>query len=113
MTTSQRTLDVQSFIDAERFSPCQWLILILCFLVVAADGYDTAAIGFIAPALVQGWGIARSALGPVMSAALAGLGIGALAAGPCADRLGRKTVLVLSVACFGAWSLVSVSYTHL
>ncbi|HEF5155002.1 4-hydroxybenzoate transporter [Burkholderia multivorans] len=107
MTTSQRTLDVQSFIDAERFSPCQWLILILCFLVVAADGYDTAAIGFIAPALVQDWGIARSALGPVMSAALAGLGIGALAAGPCADRLGRKTVLVLSVACFGAWSLVS------
>ncbi|WP_321822354.1 MULTISPECIES: MFS transporter [unclassified Burkholderia] len=107
MKTPTRTLDVQSFIDAERFSPCQWLILILCFLVVAADGYDTAAIGFIAPALTHDWGIARSALGPVMSAALAGLGIGALAAGPCADRLGRKTVLVLSVACFGAWSMVS------
>ncbi len=107
MNQPARTLDVQSFIDGERFSPCQWLILILCFLVVAADGYDTAAIGFIAPSLVHDWGIARSALGPVMSAALAGLGVGALAAGPCADRLGRKTVLVLSVACFGVWSLVS------
>jgi AAHS family 4-hydroxybenzoate transporter-like MFS transporter len=107
MKTPNRTLDVQSFIDAQRFSLCQWLILILCFLVVAADGYDTAAIGFIAPALVHDWSIARSALGPVMSAALAGLGVGALAAGPCADRLGRKTVLVLSVACFGAWSIVS------
>lgn len=107
MTTPTRPLDVQSFIDAERFSPSQWLILVLCFLVVAADGYDTAAIGFIAPALVHDWGIARSALGPVMSAALAGLGIGALAAGPCADRLGRKTVLVLSVVCFGGWSIVS------
>ncbi|MGU7778717.1 MFS transporter [Burkholderia sp. PU8-34] len=107
MQPSTRTLDVQSVIDTERFSACQWLILILCFCVVAADGYDTAAIGFIAPSLVHDWGIARSALGPVMSAALAGLGIGALAAGPLADRFGRKTVLVSSVACFGVWSLVS------
>lgn len=107
MTQLPHTLAVQTVIDDTRFSPSQWLILILCFLVVAADGYDTAAIGFIAPSLVHDWGIARSALGPVMSAALAGLGVGALAAGPCADRLGRKTVLVLSVGCFGAWSLVS------
>ncbi|KAI3602702.1 4-hydroxybenzoate transporter (plasmid) [Cupriavidus necator H850] len=107
MNQPVRTLDVQQFIDAERFSPCQWLILILCFLVVAADGYDTAVIGFIAPSLVKDWGVDRSALGPVMSAALVGLGVGALIAGPVADRLGRKAMLVLSVVCFGAWSLVA------
>ncbi|OLL30815.1 4-hydroxybenzoate transporter [Burkholderia sp. SRS-W-2-2016] len=107
----ERTVDVQAFIDAQRFSPFQWMILVLCFLVVAADGFDTAAIGFIAPSLVQEWGIARSALGPVMSAALVGLGIGALAAGPCADRIGRKTVLVLSVFFFGLWSLAAAKAT--
>lgn len=107
MNPHPRTLDVQTFIDEQRFSPYQWTILVLCFLVVAADGFDTAAVGFIAPSLIGDWGVSRAALGPVMSAALVGLGIGALAAGPVADRLGRKTVLVLSVFFFGAWSLAS------
>jgi AAHS family 4-hydroxybenzoate transporter-like MFS transporter len=113
MTRSEPNVDVQAFIDAQRFSPFQWTILVLCFLVVAADGFDTAAVGFIAPSLVQQWGIARSALGPVMSAALVGLGIGALAAGPCADRIGRKTVLVLSVFFFGLWSLAAARATSI
>src|SRR5690348_587993 len=52
MEKNSRTIEVQSFIDGERFSPYQWVILILCFLVVAADGFDTAAVGFIAPSLI-------------------------------------------------------------
>ncbi len=107
MKQASRTIDVQSFIDAERFSPCQWLVLIFCFLIVAADGYDTAAIGFIAPSLAQEWGIARSELGVVMSAALAGLSLGAIFAGPIADRIGRRTVLVAAVTAFGAWTLAA------
>jgi AAHS family 4-hydroxybenzoate transporter-like MFS transporter len=113
MTSVERSVDVQAFIDEQRFSPFQWTILVLCFLVVAADGFDTAAVGFIAPSLVQQWGIARSSLGPVMSAALVGLGIGALAAGPCADRIGRKMVLVLSVFFFGVWSLAAARATSI
>jgi AAHS family 4-hydroxybenzoate transporter-like MFS transporter len=103
------TLDVRDFINSQRFSPYQWLILILCFLIVAVDGFDTAAIGYIAPALVQQWGVAKPALGPVLSAALFGLAGGALFAGPLADRFGRKAVLVLSVLFFGAWSLATAS----
>ncbi|MEM5339272.1 aromatic acid/H+ symport family MFS transporter [Paraburkholderia azotifigens] len=113
MSQHERTVDVQRFIDGERFSPFQWTILVLCFLVVAADGFDTAAVGFIAPSLVQDWGVARAALGPVMSAALVGLGIGALGAGPFADRVGRKTVLVLSVFFFGLWSLAAAHATSI
>ena len=100
------TLDVQSYIDDQRFMPYQWLIALLGFLIVAVDGFDTAAIGYIAPSLVQEWGVAKSALGPVLSAALFGLAIGGLAGGPVADRLGRKLVLVVSVFFFGVWSLM-------
>jgi AAHS family 4-hydroxybenzoate transporter-like MFS transporter len=100
-------LDVQSLIDSQRFSAYQWLILALCFLIVAVDGFDTAAMGYVAPALVQDWGIEKSSLGPVMSAALFGLAFGAIFAGPMADRVGRKKVLVLSVFFFGACSLAT------
>ncbi|WP_454724556.1 MULTISPECIES: MFS transporter [Cupriavidus] len=101
------SVDVQQFIDKQPFSRFQWMILVLCFLIVAADGFDTAAIGFIAPVLAREWGIARAHLGPVLSAALFGLAAGALVAGPLADRFGRKRVLVGSVLCFGGWSTAS------
>jgi AAHS family 4-hydroxybenzoate transporter-like MFS transporter len=107
--SSPRTIDIQSLINNQRFSPIQWLVLVLCFLVVAIDGFDTAAIGYIAPALVHDWGVERPALGPVLSAALFGLAIGSLCAGPLADRIGRKLVLVLSVLFFGSWSLATAA----
>ncbi len=99
--------DLAAFLGAQRFGPYQWLIFALCFLIVLLDGFDTAAIGFIAPALVQEWGIARPMLAPVLSAALLGLAVGALASGPLADRFGRKIVLLLSVLLFGAACLAS------
>ena len=100
-------LDVQSFINDQPLSRYQWRVVILCFLIVFLDGLDTAAMGFIAPALSQEWGIDRASLGPVMSAALIGMVFGALGSGPLADRFGRKGVLVAAVLVFGGFSLAS------
>jgi MFS transporter, AAHS family, 4-hydroxybenzoate transporter len=102
-----RTVDVQTFLNAHPFSRFQWVIFALCFCVVLLDGFDTAAIGYIAPSLITEWGVERPALAPVLSAALFGLAFGALSAGPLADRLGRKTVLVGSVLVMGAACLAS------
>ena len=66
----QGVKDVQQFLNEHRFSAYQWLIFVLCFLIVLMDGFDTAAIGFIAPSLISEWGIDKPALGPVLSAAL-------------------------------------------
>ena len=101
------TLDVQSFINDQPLSRYQWRIVLLCFLIVFVDGLDTAAMGFIAPALTQDWGIDRASLGPVMSAALIGMVFDALGSGPLADRFGRKVVLVTAVFLFGLFSLLS------
>jgi AAHS family 4-hydroxybenzoate transporter-like MFS transporter len=112
MTISARvpesgTLDVQAFINAQPLSRYQWRVVVLCFLIVFLDGLDTAAMGFIAPALSVEWGIDRASLGPVMSAALIGMVFGALGSGPLADRFGRKVVLVGAVFLFGLFSLLS------
>lgn len=102
-----RDVDVQAFLNDHPFSPFQWTIFALCFLIVLLDGFDTAAIGYIAPSLVAEWGVERPALAPVLSAALFGLAGGALSAGLLADRFGRKAVLVGSVLVFGAACLAS------
>jgi len=110
---SQQSVDVQAFIDRHPFSPFQWFVFALCFCIVLLDGFDTAAIGYVAPSLLKEWGIAKPALGPVLSAALFGLAAGALSAGPLADRLGRKKVLVGSVFVLGLFTLLSAQAANL
>src|ERR1700712_5623631 len=102
-----RTVDVQTFLNEHPFSRFQWVIFALCFCVVLLDGFDTAAIGYIAPSLITEWGLERPALAPVLSAALFGLAAGALSSGPLADRLGRKAVLMSSGLVFGVACLSS------
>lgn len=104
MTYSGR-VDIQQVIDESPFSGFHWLLIVLGFLVLAIDGFDTAAMGYIAPTLSTEWGIHKQDLGPVLSAALLGLSLGALIAGPVSDRMGRKRVLVFSCLFFGLASL--------
>ena len=93
--------------DSQPVDAVRWRVFLMCFLVVLFDGFDTAAIGYIAPSLMQDWGVAKPALAPVLSAALFGLAAGALMAGPLADRWGRRLALIGSVAVFGAACLAS------
>lgn len=105
--------DVQQFLDTHPFSRYQKLILWLCFLIVAIDGFDTASIGFIAPAIRAEWGLTPAALAPLFGAGLFGLMAGSFLFGPLADRYGRRPVLIFSVAFFGAASLLSAWSTDL
>ncbi|MFJ2992364.1 MFS transporter [Pandoraea sp. NPDC087047] len=100
-------INVTAFIDRHRISPFQMMIVVLCFLIVAIDGFDTAAIGFIAPAIRAEWSLTPAHLAPLFGAGLAGLMAGAFLFGPLADKLGRKTILIFSVLFFGVASLAS------
>lgn len=104
MTTSP--VDIKQWIDARAVSPFQWMILLLCFLIVTFDGLDAAIMGFIAPAVIHDWDMSRTAFGPIMAAAMVGLAVGALISGPYSDRLGRRRVLLWSVGAFGFFSLL-------
>ena len=103
--TDPKVVNVQTVLNENPFSGYQWVIFALCFLIVLLDGFDTAAIGFIAPSLLNEWSLDKSHLGPVLSAALFGLAFGALAAGPLADRIGRKTVLIIAAVVMGGTSI--------
>lgn len=100
-SNAENSVNVQTFINENPFSIFQWIVFALCFLIVLLDGFDTAAIGYIAPSLIKEWGVTKPDLAPVLSAALFGLAGGAILAGPLADRVGRKLLLIVSVTVFG------------
>lgn len=113
MSHHQHQVEVQDFIDQNPLSRSQKLIMWLCFIIVAIDGFDTAAVGFIAPALKAEWALQAADLAPLFGAGLFGLMAGALLFGPLADKFGRKPILVGSVILFGLASLISAFTTDL
>lgn len=111
MSTTQEsgasTIDVAEYIDAQPVGAFQLKLLLTCAAVLFLDGFDTQAIGYVAPALARDLGLGRAALGPVFSAALFGLMIGALSFGPLADRIGRKRIIIFSTLAFGLGALAT------
>jgi AAHS family 3-hydroxyphenylpropionic acid transporter len=87
------------------------LVVGVCFLIAALEGYDIQAFGVAAPKLAPELGLDSGALGWAASAAMIGLVIGALIGGWLADRTGRKPVLIAAVAGFGVGSLWT-AFTH-
>jgi len=102
-----QSLDIAKILDGGRFGRSRLVIVILCFLAVLVDGFDTQSIGYIAPALVRDWHVAKPQLAPVFASSLAGLMFGAFIFGSISDRKGRKFALTLSVALFGVFSLMT------
>jgi len=106
-TPSAATIDVAEFIDKQPIGGFQIGVLLLCAAVLFLDGFDTQAVGYVAPALSHEWPLPRGALGWAFAAGLTGLMIGALTLGPVADRVGRKRIIIYSAIAFGAGTLAT------
>lgn len=100
-------IDLREFIDENRVSPMQKLVIFLCLMIVVVDGIDISIMGFVAPVIKQEWGISTTDLAPVMSAALVGLALGAVVSGPLADKFGRKKLLIINLLGFGLFTLLA------
>ena len=69
----------------------------VCVGLNMIDGFDVLAMSFAASGVKADWHLVDRQLGVLLSAGLVGMGLGSLTLGPCADRWGRRTVILLSV----------------
>jgi AAHS family 3-hydroxyphenylpropionic acid transporter len=95
--------------------------IIFCVLAAVCEGMDLQAAGVAAGGLAAEFHPTPGQLGNFFSASNFGLFFGALFGGWLADRVGRKSVLVVSIALFGmfslltplAWDIRSLAYARL
>ena len=78
MRKPEETIDIPTVIDANRVGAFQIWILVLVGLTVVIDGFDVQAMGFVAPAIIDAWGVDKASLGPVFGAGLLGMLLGSL-----------------------------------
>src|SRR5262245_32005995 len=100
-------LNLTAALDQKPLGRFQLRVIVLCGLVAMADGFDTQAIGFVAPLIAKDFGVPVASFGPVFGAGLLGLTIGALLFGPAADRYGRKKMVLFCTALFGVFAFLT------
>jgi AAHS family 3-hydroxyphenylpropionic acid transporter len=81
--------------------------ILLCVLAALCEGIDLQAAGIAASSIVHDFQPTPRQLGSFFSASTVGLFLGAVLGGRLGDRIGRKRVLVWSIAVFGACSLLT------
>src|SRR5580693_3815650 len=94
-------------LENQRIGGLQIRVALICGLIQMCDGYDVGTIGWSVPSLTHAWQMAPSAFALAFLWSNIGLMAGALAAGPIGDRIGRKPLLLISLALFGLASLAS------
>src|SRR5258708_5243789 len=76
------------------------------FVVAMVDGYDTLMLAFIAPLISKEWAMHREIMGVIFASSYAGAALGATAIGIAADRFGRKTMLLASLALVAVFTML-------
>lgn len=94
-------MDLRERIDRSRMSPYQWLIIGMCVLLNALDGFDVLAMAFTANGVTKEFGLTGSELGVLLSAGLVGMAIGSLCLAPIADVIGRRPMILAAVGVAG------------
>ena len=97
----------ETALENQRIGALQIGVVTICTLIQMCDGYDVGSIGWAVPSLTHAWNLPPPAFSTAFVWSSIGVVVGALAAGPIGDRVGRKPLLLASVAIFGLASLLS------
>ena len=97
MSKTIAPLQLKERIGQSPMSVYQILVVATCFMLNFNDGIDVLVVSFTGSAIVQEWALSKAQLGYVFSAGLAGMTAGCLLLAPLGDRIGRRSIFLLSL----------------
>ena len=99
-----QTMNVNAVVDQAKFNKFHVNVLFWCLLIILFDGYDLAINGVALPLLMQEWGLSAVQAGMLASTALGGMMFGAMFFGMLADKIGRKSVIMICIILFSGFT---------
>jgi fucose permease len=81
-----------------------FFLKVLVFLMFAMFAMSTDSVGTVIPEIIKQFHLGLTAAGSFQYASMSGIGLSAISLGFLADRLGRKTSILLGLVLFGASS---------
>ncbi|MDJ0105043.1 MFS transporter [Rhodococcus erythropolis] len=88
-------MDVRTSIKRGPMTRYQLMIIGVCLYIIAVDGFDVFAMGFVLPHLPAGFVDTNATKGYLLSAGLAGMAVGSFVLAPIADRIGRRRLVII------------------
>ena len=85
----------------------RWLVIILAFLAVLLDGFDTASLGLAVPGLAKNWSLSPAAFAAPLIATNAGVVAGYMLSGRLSLRFGLRRMLLAGVVVFALGSALT------
>ncbi|CAA9566929.1 MAG: Niacin transporter NiaP [uncultured Truepera sp.] len=107
MSQGRRVESVDDAVEAIGLGRFQWRLLGVNGLVWAGDAMEVIGIGFIIPSVIATFGVSGAQAGLVGSLFFAGMLFGAWGFGALGDRVGRRTVFLVTIALNAVFALAS------
>ncbi|WP_116050896.1 MFS transporter [Amycolatopsis palatopharyngis] len=85
----------------------RWAVVVLAFLAVLLDGFDTATLAVVVPTLANEWGVGASEFTYPLVLTNIGVVVGYLCCGAAGARIGRRRLLLGGVVGFAVFTLLT------
>jgi AAHS family 4-hydroxybenzoate transporter-like MFS transporter len=99
--------DVGKFIDDRGIGTLQFTVMLLCAIIMMADGYDVFVMGFLLQPIARSFGVAPATITSVFVLQSLGLALGSWIVSPLADRYGRRPLLLACALLLGLLTLAT------
>ena len=95
----------------EKMTSAHATVISMCFLMNMCDGVSVMIISYTAPSIIKEWYADSGKFGIVFSAGLTGMALGSIFMSSLADKIGRKSMIIICAAGMGT-CITMTAFTH-